>query len=53
MNDFAVIHVHKDFMFDSDNIKTGFFPKKIQTNAPIIRINTDYQPKYFGYNESG
>lgn len=28
MNDFAVIHVHKDLMFDSDNIKTGFFSKK-------------------------
>lgn len=28
MNDFAVIHVHKEFMFDSDNIKTGFFSKK-------------------------
>lgn len=42
LDNLAVIHVQKDFVFDSDNIKTGIFFKKKQTNAPIARIDTDY-----------
>lgn len=30
MNDFVVIYVYKDFMFDFDNIKIGFFFKKFK-----------------------
>lgn len=52
LDNLAVIHLIKDFVFDSENIKTGVFSKRIQTNAPIARMNTDYQTKYFGYNES-
>lgn len=54
MNDSIILpkFMFTDFVSDSDNIKTGFSSKKNQRNAPIASINTDYQTKYFGYNEN-